>query len=258
MRSEAFQRFKDEPRAGLFLDFDGTLTDMVPDPADARPMDGAGDLLAELTTRFPVVSVVSGRSAHQLLDWLGPDVEIWGLHGAERTANGKVVLAEDAARYRETMREVLRQAEVSIEELGLSGTILEDKGAMVTFHYRTATDVARAEKELDRLVGELAHEYGLLRKEGKFAYELQPPGNFSKRTVVLERAKQAGLRAAAFAGDDVVDLPGFDAIDELATSGLIGLRIAVDSEESPAPLIERADEVVDGAKGMLELLRELL
>lgn len=258
MRSEAFQRFKDEPRAGLFLDFDGTLSEMVPNPADARPMDGACDLLAELTARFPVVSVVSGRSAHQLLDWLGPDVEIWGLHGAEHTAQGEVVLAEDAARYEETMQKVLRQAEASLEELGLSGTVLEDKRAMVTFHYRTASDVGQAEKELDRLVGELADEHGLIRKEGKFAFELQPPVNFSKRTVVLERARQMDLRAAAFAGDDVVDLPGFDAIDELEAGGLAGLRIAVDSDESPTPLIERADEVVDGAKGMLELLREFL
>ena len=258
MRSEAFQRFKDEPEAGLFLDFDGTLSEMVPDPAAARPIEGAGDLLAALTTRFPVVSVVSGRSAHQLLEWLGPDVEIWGIHGAEHTADGKVVLAEDAARYEDTMRKVLRQAEDAVEELGLAGTVLEDKRAMVTLHYRMATDIERAEKALDRLVDELAAEHGLVRKGGKFAFELQPPVSFSKRTVVLYRTHEMGLKAAAFAGDDVVDLPGFDAIDELETRGLAGLRIAVDSEESPAPLVERADEVVDGPKGMLELLREFL
>ena len=258
MRGEAFERFKKESRAGLFLDFDGTLSDMQQRPADARPREGVPDLLARLANRYPVVSLVSGRSAHQLLEWLGPDVEIWGLHGAERTVDGRVVLAPAAARYEPTMQTVLRQAEVAMSEPGLEGTILENKRAMVTFHYRTALDVERAEALLDSLVDGLAREHGLVRNFGKFAFELQPPVSFSKRNVVLERAREEGLRAVCFAGDDVVDLPGFDAVDELEGEGVVGLRVAVDSTESPGPLIARADLVVEGPAGMMELLEALL
>ena len=258
MRGEAFERFKGETQAGLFLDFDGTLSDIVEVPSAARPREGVRDLLSRLTDRFPVVSVVSGRSAHELLDWLGPEVEIWGLHGAERTANGEVILAPAAAAYEETMRAVLREAGLAMAEPAFEGAVLEDKRAMVTFHYRSAVDVERAEEALDELVEGLAREHGLVRNRGKLALELQPPVSFSKRAVVLDRSREESLQAVCFAGDDVVDLPGFDAVDELKKEGVNGLKVAVDSAESPAPLIERADLVVDGPAGMMELLEELL
>lgn len=258
MRGEAFERFKDEPAAGIFLDFDGTLSEIVDVPSDARPMPGVADLLTQLAKRFLVVAVVSGRSAHQILDWLGPEIEIWGLHGAERTVDGEVVLAEEAARYESTMKEVHARAQEELRDLALEGVVLEDKHAMITFHYRTAVEAVRAERQLDELVGALASEYGLVRNLGKFAFELQPPVSFSKRAVVLERSRETDLKAACFAGDDVVDLPGFDAIDELASDGVAGLKIAVDSAESPQPLIARADLVVESPRQMVELLREFL
>ena len=258
MRGEVFERFKKESVSGLFLDFDGTLSEIVDVPSAARPMAGVPELLAQLAARFRVVAVVSGRSAHELLEWLGPEIEIWGLHGAEHTAGGKVVLAEDAARFESMMQEVYRRAESALKDPALDGVVLENKGAMVTFHYRMATEPDLAVKELDDLVGRLAEGFGLVRATGKFAFELQPPVSFSKRKVVLDRSRQEGLKAACFAGDDVVDLPGYDAIDELEASGVVGLRVAVDSAESPEPLIARADVVVDGPRQMMELLREFL
>ena len=258
MRGEAFERFKGVHHAGLFLDFDGTLSDIVDVPSAARPREGVADLLGRLAHSFPVVAVVSGRSAHELLAWLGPEVEIWGLHGAEGTVDGKVTLAPQAAAYEGTMRTVLREAEAAMKEPAFEGTVLEDKRAMVTFHYRTAADVDLAERSLDELVEGLAREHGLVRNRGKFAFELQPPVSFSKRAVVLHRAREEGLEAVCFAGDDVVDLPGFDAVDELEKEGVLGLRVAVDSAESPAPLIARSDLVVQGPVGMMQLLEELL
>ncbi len=88
--------------------------------------------------------------------------------------------------------------------------------------------------------------------------ELQPPVSFSKRDVVLERSRAEGLKAVCFAGDDVVDLPGYDALDELEDEGLTTLRVAVDSAESPQPLIERADLVVANPVEMLSLLEGML
>ena len=243
--------------AGLFLDFDGTLSEIVDVPSAARPLAGAPEVLADLARSLKVVAVVSGRSAHQLLEWLGPDVEIWGLHGAERTVDGRVVLADAAAGYQNLLAEVHAEAEAALSRSGLQGVVLEDKGVMITFHYRTAEDPARAEKVIDELVGLLATKHGLKRNSGKLAMELQPPVSFSKRDVVLERSRAEGLKAVCFAGDDVVDLPGYDALDELEGEGLVTLRVAVDSAESPEPLIERADVVVGSPAEMVELLREM-
>jgi trehalose 6-phosphate phosphatase len=76
--------------------------------------------------------------------------------------------------------------------------------------------------------------------------------------VVSERARAAHLEAVMFVGDDTVDLPAFDALDELSEQGVATLRVAVRSDESPPELLERADVVVDGPPGVLDFLSRLL
>src|SRR5688500_7384064 len=88
---------------GLFLDFDGTLSDIVLVPSDARPHPGVPELLRDLSERFACLSVISGRSALELVEWLGPDLEIWGVHGAERSIGGEVRLTEHAEPFKELM-----------------------------------------------------------------------------------------------------------------------------------------------------------
>lgn len=60
-------------------------------------------------------------------------------------------------------------------------------------------------------------------------------------------------------GDDRIDLPGFDALDLLASEGdFVSLKVAVDSDEAPPELLERADIVVDGPSAAVAFLRRLL
>lgn len=255
----AIQSFRERPRsAGLFLDFDGTLSDIVHIPSEARPAEGARELLDGLAARYAIVAIVSGRSAEQLVEWLGPDVEIWGTHGAQRTVDGRVELSDPAAAYSELMDRVRHEAEAALADLDLSGVIIEDKTVMIGLHFRAAEDVDRARVALDELAESLAARHGLKRAGGRLAYELRPPIEFSKAAVVLDRARQANLEAVAFVGDDRVDLPGFDALDALAEDGATTLRVAVDSDEAPAELLERADIVVQGPRGAIEFLRSFL
>ena len=50
-------------QVALCLDFDGTLSPIVPDPEAARPLEGMVKLLGRLATRFAAVALVSGRPA---------------------------------------------------------------------------------------------------------------------------------------------------------------------------------------------------
>ena len=52
-----------EGRAGVLLDFDGTLSPIVARPELARIRDGARDAIARLVGRYAVVAIVSGRTA---------------------------------------------------------------------------------------------------------------------------------------------------------------------------------------------------
>ena len=245
-------------RAGLFLDFDGTLSEIVDEPDLARPLDGVVEVLSGLSKAYRNVSIVSGRSAEQLLDWLGSGVDIWGVHGAQRVRNGRVELSNLAAPFEPRMQQALADARDLVGANGLEGLIVEDKSVMVGLHYRAASDRDAAAAALEEIARVLAAKHGLDLARGRMALELRPPIRFSKGDIVLEVAEESGLEAAMFAGDDVVDLPGFDALDRLEGSGLGTLRVAVASNEAPAELVERADLTVPGPPGMLELLSRLL
>lgn len=259
MDADLLSPFRDAPEtAGLFFDFDGTLSEIVHLPWEARPLEGVRELLEAAARRFALVAVVSGRSAGQLVEWLGPEVEIWGVHGAERTVDGSVILAEGAAAYSELMGQVKIEAETAISELDLPGVVVEDKGVMVGLHFRAAADVEAARAALDKLADGLAERHGLRRAGGRLAFELRAPIEFSKAAVVLDRSRELHLEAAGFVGDDRVDLPGFDALDILAREGVATMRVAVDSDEAPDELLRRADLVLSGPPAVKEWLESLL
>ena len=255
---EAFQARADT--AGILLDFDGTLSEIVDVPSAARPYPGVPDILTRLARRYRTVAIVSGRSAHELVHWLGPELDIWGVHGAERSRPGEteITLSPVAARFSDTMTRVREEAQRALTSLGIGGTLVEDKGVMVVLHYRAADNTADAQEVLQGLSRHLASTYGLREAEGKMAFELRPPIAFSKGDVVHTLAQEGELQAILFAGDDTVDLPGFDALDSLASDGVLGLRVGVTSQEAPVELVKRADLVVEGPPGMLELLQRLV
>ena len=257
--ADLLEPFRTSPSgAGIFADFDGTLSEIAHLPHDARPVEGAVEVLHRLGERFGLVAIVSGRSAAQLVEWLGPSIEIWGTHGAEFAHGGSISFTEQAARYEELMSRVRVEALEILGDLDLEGVVVEDKRVMIGLHFRAATDVGHARATLDRVAQDLADRHGLIRAGGRLAFELRPPEEFSKAAVVLQRAREVELEAAMFIGDDRVDLPGFDALDLLAEEGVATARIAVSSDEVPPELIERADVVVESPAAALGFLRGLL
>lgn len=258
MRQELAPLLAPGARSGVFLDFDGTLSDIVPVASDARPVRGARELLCGLAEIVDVVAIVSGRSARQLLEWLGPIVEIWGLHGAERAVGGDVELAPHMRPYLGVMKRVLTQARKAVASHADEGIAVEDKTAVITLHYRSASDREGARAAVERIAQDLAARHGLVTVPGRAAVELRPPVELSKAAVVRARAREAKLSAAMFVGDDSVDVPAFQALEELARDGLDAVKVAVASDEAPPELLRRADVVVEGTHGVITLLTELL
>jgi trehalose 6-phosphate phosphatase len=76
---------------------------------------------------------------------------------------------------------------------------------------------------------------------------------------VNELVRRAGARSALYGGDDATDLDAFDAFDSLIESGELdaAVRVGVRSDEGPAAIVERADVVVDGTSGFLDVLEAL-
>jgi trehalose 6-phosphate phosphatase len=216
-------------------------------------MPGAVDLLHQLARRYGRMVVVSGRPAAFLAEHLRisecPRLVAFGLYGLEWTDGEAIVEHVDAGPW----RQVIEASVAAARRDAPDGVTVEHKGLALTLHVRVAP------KEADWAAGwvvERAAATGLVVHPARKSYELRPPVAIDKGTVVADIVD--GMGAACFIGDDLGDLPAFDALDVAAErDGLRALRVAVRSAEAPPDLLERADLKVDGPTGVLDLLSRL-
>jgi trehalose 6-phosphate phosphatase len=233
-------------KAAIVVDFDGTLAPIVDDPAAAAPLPGAVEALYTLTERFAFVGVVSGRPVAFLRARLGNGLWLSGLYGLESFVDGALVELPGVAPWRAAVADAVARARDEF------GDAVEAKGLSLTLHFRTRPERRLA---MQAWAAEEGVRSGLVVRPAKASLEVHPPLPVDKGTVV-ERAA-AGLRAVCFLGDDVGDLPAFDALDRLASSGVDVVRVAIATDETPPELLERADAVVEGPEGALALLQRL-
>ena len=232
-------------RTGIFLDFDGTLSEIVARPELARPLLDAPPLLSRLSRSFALVAVVSGRQGQDIRRLLGlSGVAVFGMYGLEgHPANVSAV---------RTAAE-----EVFAVSARVRGAWLEDKGASLAVHFRSAPDPDVAGRSIRRELTRIAMRHGLLVLAGKMVVELAPPETPGKGAVVLRESRARGLAGCVYAGDDRADLAAFAALDELRSEGVETLKVAVRSAETPRELVDAANAVVHGPSGLVELLERL-
>lgn len=233
--------------AGILLDFDGTLSEIAPSPEEARPVDDAASTLDGLAVSFRVVAVVSGRPAREVAALLGANVRYVGLYG----------LDEDPGPAHHATSSFVDRVLPDVEAIAgdVAGARVEHKGVQLAVHYRASPDPESAAEVLRRRLGSIAEANGLTLLEGKRVLELAAEGGPTKGDVVESIAAHEGLRHIVYAGDDVADLDAFAAVDRLHSSGVVTVKIAVRSAETPEALLTAADVVADGPSGLIELLR---
>jgi len=213
------------------------------------PLPGAVELLVRLAGRYGLVGVVSGRPVSYLQDRLaGAGEALWlsGLYGLEATDGGRPVEIPGVRWWRPRVAEAVAAARERF------GDLVEDKGLSLTLHARPAPE---REAEIRAWAAAEAGRSGLVVRPAKASVELHPPVPTDKGTVV--EAAAGGMRAVAYFGDDLGDLPAFDGLDRLALAGLTTVRVGVRTEEAPPELLTRADVVVDGPEGTLAFLEAL-
>ena len=227
------------------LDFDGTLAEIVARPEHARPVDAARDALVELAERYRTVAIVTGRRSGEVAALLEvPHVTYVGLYGLEDGAN-------------ELVTAVVPRVQTATAEVPQAW--VEDKGVSVAVHYRQTRDPVSARAALLVALQPVATEAGLELIEGKMVLELVPPDRPLKGGAIERIARERGLQALLYAGDDHADLDAFDALDRLIASGdvLVAVRVAVRGPETPPALVNAADVVAEGPAELVELLRTL-
>jgi trehalose 6-phosphate phosphatase len=190
------------------------------------------------------VAIVSGRTKEQIQRLLpATKVAVFGLYGLEEESQPP-------------MSQALRRDAEAVAAT-VAGAWVEDKGPSVAVHYRSSPNPDEAERVLRGALSELAVAHARALLLGKMVLELAPASTPGKGAVVLRETLARGLVACLFAGDDVADLEGFGALDQLREGGTHTMKVAVRSLEAPSALLDAADLVVDGPRGLAEVLRRL-
>ena len=211
----------------LCLDFDGTISEIAPHPADARPVDGAEEVLRALT-RYPgrvQIAIVSGREVSQVREMLRIERGILfsGTHGLEivradgvrHFAKGVEQAERDLAKVREWLKEHASEKD---------GFVIEDKQVAIAMHYRTVDPAIAAARRaaLRSFADSKAQSLRIL--EGNKVDELLPRGVGGKGRAIRRLLDDLGKPApwAIYFGDDTTDEDAFRELRDDGVGVLVG------------------------------------
>jgi trehalose-phosphatase len=234
------------------LDYDGTLAPFHNDRFQAFPYPGVEDRLATLAglSRVRLV-LVSGRSARELRDLLGPGIraEIWGSHGQEQLqSDGAYTLFALDPVERNAFEHVGRE----MSALGFSAT-LEVKPSSLAIHWRSFDPATQ-----ERIRSSARSVFAQIAEAGTL--QLLPfDGGLELRSI--ERTKGTAVRQIlceepgtfplAYLGDDLTDEDAFAAVGDRGYSILVRTEVRPSSARfwlrPPAELLEFLDNWIVGA-----------
>jgi trehalose 6-phosphate phosphatase len=258
--AEALRPLTERPEAAAVLcDIDGTLAPIVERAEEAAVPDSTSRLLGRIARRYGCTACISGRSAVEARRIVGVGkIAYAGSHGAELLlpGQGQAELVPAFATWAGRVQKFAFGHDSA--QLRLLRIRIEDKGPIVAFHWRGARDEDAARTLLEGIAAE-AESSGLLVHWGRKVLEIRPPVPIDKGQAVRELLRRYPVRNALFGGDDVTDLDVYDVLGRLVDEGALDTAVCVGvrSDEGPAAIVERADLVVDGPAGFVQVL-ELL
>jgi trehalose 6-phosphate phosphatase len=191
------ESLRQDPKALLAFDFDGTLAPLCPHPDDVRLAPSTKGLLKRLC-RSHLCVVVTGRALGDLEPKLRgiPFLGIIGSHGMEWTFGKKPLLkyVSQARQWREEL-----EGKLPVMEPGI---LLEDKKYSLSVHWRQTRRKSVAERQVLGAVRKLAHKRLI---KGKQVINVIPEAAPDKGQAFQALLKKLRIQRAFYIGDDVTD-----------------------------------------------------
>lgn len=212
---EVRQKIEAAETAALFLDFDGTISPIVPVPAKAKLDPGIRATLKELISRPDFfVSIVSGRALADLRERVGLDgVTYVGNHGLEIEDSSIRFREPHAESLRRELRCLLLQLKLALCET--EGLEIEDKGLTLAVHFRHVA-LELHEWVRDMTQSAVSRSRSFACEEGKMVLDVKPAIGWHKGRAVKWIAHEIlpPSSLSVYIGDDVTDEDGFAAISD--------------------------------------------
>jgi trehalose 6-phosphate phosphatase len=229
----------------LFLDIDGTLVPIAPDPWSAEPAPILPELLKSAAARLKdALAIVSGRELTSVMHVTSNAVHyLAGGHGAEfRFGENKP--AQEAAHPE------VGGLQVDLRPLieRYPALILEVKRAGIAVHYRQAPHLQdEVRRAMERVLATEAR-CGLALLQGDMVLEIRSPSH-NKGTAVRRLMQEPPFhkRRPIFIGDDVSDEDAFAAVQAMdGIAVIVGPRrptLATRELESPTDVLRLLAEL---------------
>lgn len=206
-----------DPRAvALFLDLDGTIATMEPQPGDVGPLPTRTALLRRLGEQLDGrLAVLTGRTLEDVDRILEGSVTPAGaIHGLVRRNPAGIVETVDPSPG-------IAAARMALQSLAEArpGLVLEEKQLSLALHYRHAADSAEGVLDATRRIAE-AH--GLTLQAGVMVSELRTPGPHKGDAlrVLMTEPLFTGF-TPIMVGDDITDESAFAAAADLGGWGIL-------------------------------------
>ena len=219
------------PSCALFLDFDGTLVDIAPQPDEVIVPSGLVPALASLSQYLGgAVALISGRPIEQIDRYLQPlQLPTAGVHGAERRgASGEVTLV--ATHSLERIQDTV--AALAARHPGLR---VENKRGSIALHFRQAPELE--DECVEAMKAAVEDSPGLTLLRGKMVVEAKPGGASKGHAIeAFMQEKPFAGRTPVFVGDDITDEVGFATVQRLRGLGVkVGEGTTVAWQRLPSP-----------------------
>jgi trehalose 6-phosphate phosphatase len=230
-------------RLAVFLDYDGTLSPIVEDPAKATLGEGMRDALSRLSRWVPV-AIVSGRDLRDVQAFVQDDQLYYaGSHGFDLAGpDGWREVAEQGEAFLPALEAAGDALEARLAKI--AGARVERKRFALAVHFRQVSD-ADEPAVIEAVRETIARQDDLHASAGKKVFDVKPRIDWHKGRSVLSLLATLDLDAddvlPVYVGDDTTDE---DAFRSLADRGLcVVVRDGADRRTAARFALEGTEDV---------------